>query len=101
MDVKRNKSMESKSTAVTELDLPERNLDQEVLKPLITGKFARPRCFCACICFFSLRLHACCCPVLGRRWEDLGLTPHLPSTLNVPWDESIHQTQVSAVKMPL
>lgn len=54
MDVKRNKFMESKSTGVTKHDLPERNLDQEVLKPLITGKFARRRYFCACICFFPL-----------------------------------------------
>lgn len=83
MDVKRNKLMESKSTSVTEHDLPERNLDQEVLKPLITGKFARPRGFCTCICFFSLCLYVCCCPVLGS-WEDLGLIPLLSSTLNVP-----------------
>lgn len=54
MDVKRNKFMESKSTGVTKHDLPERNLDQKVLKPLIAGKFARPRHFCTCICSFSL-----------------------------------------------
>lgn len=38
--------MENQSAGVTKHDLPERNLDQEVLKPLITGKFARPRHFC-------------------------------------------------------
>lgn len=38
--------MENQSAGVTKYDLPESNLDQEVLKPLITGKFARPRHFC-------------------------------------------------------
>lgn len=38
--------MQNQSAGVSKHDLPERNLDQEGLKPLITGKFARPRHFC-------------------------------------------------------
>lgn len=92
--------MESKSTAVTKHDLPERNLDQEVLKPLITGKFARPRHFCTCLFLSSLPTRLLL-PSLREKMggvEDLGLICLLPSTVNVPWDEChlIHQTQISS-----